>query len=96
MPRNTVRVDDTTKWANPYVVGSEEEIMDIISPCGTMHRKIYARLSLQHSLGKFVIHCHEVEYNRRIKRELRGKNLACWCPLGQPCHADILLKIANA
>ena len=27
---------------------------------------------------------------------LRGKNLACWCPLDQPCHADVLLQIANA
>ncbi|KMS57958.1 hypothetical protein V473_07255 [Sphingobium cupriresistens LL01] len=27
---------------------------------------------------------------------LRGKNLACWCPLDQPCHADVLLEIANA
>ena len=27
---------------------------------------------------------------------LRGKNLACWCPLDQPCHADILLELANA
>lgn len=26
---------------------------------------------------------------------LRGKNLACFCPLDKPCHADILLKIAN-
>jgi hypothetical protein len=27
---------------------------------------------------------------------LRGKNLACWCPLdGSPCHADVLLEIAN-
>ena len=26
---------------------------------------------------------------------LRGKDLACWCPLGQPCHADVLLKLAN-
>jgi hypothetical protein len=23
---------------------------------------------------------------------LRGKNLACWCPLDRPCHADILLE----
>lgn len=30
-----------------------------------------------------------------IKRELKGKNLCCWCPLDEPCHADILLKIAN-
>ncbi|WP_293373606.1 DUF4326 domain-containing protein [Nevskia sp.] len=28
--------------------------------------------------------------------ELRGKNLACWCPLDGPCHADVLLKLANA
>ena len=27
---------------------------------------------------------------------LRGKDLACWCPLDQPCHADVLLEIANA
>lgn len=27
--------------------------------------------------------------------ELRGKDLACWCPLDQPCHADVLLKLAN-
>ena len=27
--------------------------------------------------------------------ELRGKNLACWCSLDKPCHADILLEIAN-
>ena len=28
--------------------------------------------------------------------ELRGKNLACWCALDQPCHADVLLELANA
>ena len=27
--------------------------------------------------------------------ELRGKNLACWCRLDQPCHADVLLELAN-
>lgn len=26
---------------------------------------------------------------------LRGKDLACWCPLDQPCHADVLLELAN-
>lgn len=28
--------------------------------------------------------------------ELQGKNLSCFCRPGAPCHADILLKIANA
>lgn len=27
--------------------------------------------------------------------DLRGKDLACWCPLDQPCHADVLLRLAN-
>lgn len=27
---------------------------------------------------------------------LRGKNLMCWCPLDKPCHADVLLELANA
>lgn len=34
--------------------------------------------------------------NRKtIRAELRGKNLACWCKPGEPCHADVLLEIAN-
>lgn len=31
-----------------------------------------------------------------VRRELRGKDLACWCPPEGPCHADVLLEIANA
>ena len=27
---------------------------------------------------------------------LRGKDLVCWCPLDQACHADVLLELANA
>lgn len=27
---------------------------------------------------------------------LRGKDLACWCKLGEPCHGDVLLELANA
>ena len=27
--------------------------------------------------------------------ELRGRDLACWCPLDAPCHADVLLELAN-
>ncbi|WP_341394043.1 DUF4326 domain-containing protein [Arthrobacter sp. G119Y2] len=30
-----------------------------------------------------------------IRTELAGKDLMCWCPLSQPCHADVLLELAN-
>lgn len=29
------------------------------------------------------------------RAELAGQDLACWCPLNQPCHADVLLELAN-
>ena len=29
------------------------------------------------------------------KRELRGRDLACYCPRSEPCHADVLLTAAN-
>jgi Domain of unknown function (DUF4326) len=31
----------------------------------------------------------------RLPIDLCGKNLACWCALDQPCHADVLLELAN-
>jgi hypothetical protein len=33
---------------------------------------------------------------QRAVAELAGRDLACWCPLDQPCHADVLLELANA
>ena len=27
--------------------------------------------------------------------ELKGRDLACWCAAGCPCHADVLLELAN-
>ena len=36
------------------------------------------------------------ELVERVKTDLRGKNLACWCPPGTACHADVLLEIANS
>ena len=30
-----------------------------------------------------------------VRMDLAGKDLACWCPPGAPCHADVLLLLAN-
>jgi hypothetical protein len=47
--------------------------------------------------------CHEIRDAYPLQREallqqlptLQGKNLACWCEVGKPCHAAVLLEIAN-
>ena len=30
-----------------------------------------------------------------IRSQLAGRNLACWCRAGSPCHVDTLLRLAN-
>jgi hypothetical protein len=85
MPENTVKVSRPGKWGNPYRVGE-----DVPGLSGEkMDREdavMYHRLD--------VIRWSEDRVNEAV-RELRGKNLACWCPLDQPCHADTLLELAN-
>jgi hypothetical protein len=41
--------------------------------------------------GKFLSYTIE-----DVRRELAGKDLACWCPLDRPCHGDVLLRFANS
>lgn len=42
-------------------------------------------------------HPRRVSYpsSAEIRGELAGHDLACWCDLGEPCHADVLLELAN-
>lgn len=35
------------------------------------------------------------EFAAEARHELAGRDLACWCPADLPCHADVLLEIAN-
>jgi hypothetical protein len=30
-----------------------------------------------------------------VREQLRERNLACYCPLDEPCHADVLIEFAN-
>jgi hypothetical protein len=31
-----------------------------------------------------------------VRVGLAGHDLACWCPIGAPCHAEVLLEVANS
>jgi hypothetical protein len=86
MPENTVKVDRTTKWGNPYRVG------DRLYDTGKAVRTIK---SAAEAVQLFRERCLTVEVLHLAKAELSGKNLGCWCTPGNPCHADVLLEIAN-
>jgi len=97
MPPNTVKVDRTTKWGNPLIVG----VHGTREECVLWFRHLMAGLVVlghgkdadgQWVADKLLAYRKYVDRNRH---HLRGKNLACWCPLDKPCHADILLEVAN-
>lgn len=50
------------------------------------------RYSLAGEIDDGDPYCDEL---RSALGSLRGHDLACWCPLDEPCHADVLLEIAN-
>ncbi len=81
MPAETVYVGRPTVWGNPFVVRSE-----LIGG---------GKLSAGKSIALYRQYAQEAFNLRDLRACLRGKNLACWCPLGQPCHADVLLEMAN-
>lgn len=88
MPPNTVKVDRTTAWGNPFVVGK---------PGGAYTAKVMDRRHA-YLLYKSIASDNELLV-AAAQEQLRGKNLACWCPKDDPyedcCHAAVLLEIAN-
>lgn len=95
MPEGAVYVGRGSKWGNPWRVGEP-----YIQNATDAARRFSAAVEGFTSNECFCPpDAHPDSYIGRIIRdlpELRGKDLACWCRLDQPCHADVLLKLANA
>ena len=94
MPPDTIYVGRPTKWGNPFEVGKQHGTRE---ECLRRYR-LLALGYLAISMGVEQVRPQEATHAAmcEARRELRGKNLACWCPLGKPCHADVLLEIANS
>lgn len=91
MPPNTVSVARPGKWGNPFIV------TDRIAPGKHVAGVHYWAVPTAHD----AVACFREMINFRPDMlaaaidELRGKDLACFCRLDQPCHADVLLELAN-
>ena len=93
MPEGAVYVGRPTQWGNPYRLGAKLITIGHVRmerPEGADAEDIVWAFS--HALrwdllpGPFLSQV----------AGLRGRDLACWCPLDQPCHADVLLEVANS
>jgi hypothetical protein len=91
MPPNTVYVGRGSRWGNPFVLGRDGTAAECVRRYAEMLTP-YRHHGEGSGLDHFLLSVANIE---DIQTSLRGKNLACWCPLGQPCHADVLLELAN-
>ncbi len=89
MPPNTVKVDRTTKWGNPFVVGTHGTRAE----CVDLFTKLMAGYLCMSTDNVREQMAYRVTAEQQ-RGELVGRNLACWCPLDKPCHADVLLMVA--
>ncbi|MGQ0698517.1 MAG: DUF4326 domain-containing protein [Panacagrimonas sp.] len=85
-PENVIYVGRPTEWGNPWRVGGKAH--GAIDPATAVAHYAHALLNgeLKDGTGTSLVD--------RLA-ELRGKDLACWCDLDKPCHADVLLHQAN-
>lgn len=81
LPVDAVYVGRPTRFGNPWAVGE----------AGIWHDRPMSALD---AVEAFAYGLNGDPLG--LTAELRGRDLACWCPLDQPCHADVLLELANA
>jgi len=88
-PEGAIVVARPSRWGNPFRVGEvihrgpawsgREELVRDAAHAVQLYRR-------------WIFTCAHILSHLP---ELRGHDLACWCPLDQPCHADVLIELAN-
>jgi len=79
-PKNAVVVARPTKWGNPFVAVHGRTVEQAVAQ--------YEKWLSNDPNG--------IQTLSEAKVALRGKNLACWCKPGTPCHAEVLLRLVNS
>ena len=83
MPPDAIYVGRPTRWGNPFPCGGNNQLAT-----ESYREWVYREKQKYAGLNPPTF--------EEIKRELKGKDLLCWCKEGEACHADVLLEIANS
>ena len=85
MPPNTVSVCRPGRWGNPFRVTEERTPAQAVNAFEAWLTTTHITAGIPEKKAAILGGLNE----------LRGKNLACFCALNKPCHADVLLRMAN-
>lgn len=96
MPEGAVYVGRGSIFGNPFTCRTEPQravdaFSGFIKHAGSLFTwQLGGGLDLVGS-----VHYDRPREMRAALDSIRGKDLACWCPIDKPCHADVLLELAN-
>jgi len=87
------------RWGNPITQRDIEEMDRMLGAIGSAPPKLaWQERAVRYYdawLGGELPEFGAPPTTEDIRTALRGRNLACWCKPGAPCHADVLLELAN-
>lgn len=89
---DAVIVARPTRWGNPFRIGCRVGDGPLLSAGREILSNAAAVAAFRTMLS---LAPRNYPSEEEIRAALAGRDLACWCPLDQPCHADVLLEIAN-
>ncbi len=87
MPPDTVKVDRSTRWGNPFRIGPGYTAAQAVED--------FSRWVEGGAVQRPLRTGGQPPLVEEIRLHLAGKNLACWCGPNELCHAEVLLRLAN-
>jgi len=96
LPDNTKCVNRGTRWGNPYKVVSIGKAWTVQD---SSTKQLIEPVKDKDDAARAAVLLYTDHVEKQLAAgllnlaELKGKNLACFCPLSSPCHADYLLKL---
>ena len=95
MPEGAVYVGRPTRWGNPFPVHFEslDAYRALLNRDFAWFRRSGFCKWTAGAIFSWTLTCKEDV--QKLLEPLRGKDLVCWCRIGAPCHADVLLELAN-
>lgn len=98
-PAGCVSVGRGTRWGNPFKLDGTIDVRYVRADLrDTAAKRQPEPMTQSDAVAGFTLALLRGDLSftlNDIKRELRGKDLACWCKPGEQCHADALIWYAN-
>lgn len=97
-PVGAIDVTRPGRYGNPISIERDGQCWRVVRDGDVLGWFDDKQSAAEHAVNYFLDYVDYMQFSDRqeILDDLRGHDLMCWCKIGDPCHADAWLKLANA